>query len=302
MFDEAQKATEEMFEQQNFESDNGSEMPEEESSSEQEDTGIGENAATQEQSSSEANTGTMMQEAVNTAEASTEALAQRNNELSAALARIEQLEETISQLSKTQEEKIVEEMFTPPTLDINGLAFADETTQKAEVEKFAKALSDYNRQQMMSEMQPFVDFSRQMKEASDRDEAIRMLAEEPVMKGITEMRPQLDRMIEGTPLLKNADVPIEEKYIVAFAMANGVNAMNMPQQTEQSVEDLMKIYNENPEFRDKVEQQRISELKKSQQVPPFSASSGAANAALNIKDKPENLEDAFERTKTLFGG
>ena len=154
---------------------------------------------------------------------------------------------------------------------------------------------------MMDEIKPFIDYSKAMKDASDRDEAIKVLAQEPVMRGIAEMRPQLDRIIEGTPLLKNADVPIEEKYIVAFAMANGVNAINAPAPTDPSVDDMMKLYNSSPAFREQVEKQRIEELKKGQQVPPFSASSGAVNAALDIKEKPKTFEEASKRAREMFG-
>ena len=61
------------------------------------------------------------------------------------------------------------------------------------------------------------------------------------------------------------------------------------------------MYNNNPAFQELVEKQRIDTLKQSQQVPPFSASSGAVNAALNIKEEPKGWDDASKRTRAMFG-
>jgi hypothetical protein len=64
----------------------------------------------------------------------------------------------------------------------------------------------------------------------------------------------------------------------------------------------MELYDKNPTFQELIEKKRIESLKESQQVPPFSASSGAVNAALNIKEKPKTFDEAFARTSTMFGG
>lgn len=293
-FDEAKQATEDMFtQQQGIEAPEGGEQtaPVEDTSAQE-----GGNAPV------EGGEEQTMQQAVDAASVAAEAAAQKDRELQEALARIQQLEGTVAEMSKAQEEKIIEEMLTPPTLDIDALSFADEETRQKAMAEYAEKMSAYNRQQMMGEIKPFIDYSKAMKDASDRDEAIRMLADIPQMKGIADMRPQLDRIIASTPLLNNSDVPIEEKYVVAYAMANGVNAINAPAPTDPSVDDMMKMYNNSPAFREQVEMQRIAELKKGQQVPPFSASSGAATAALNIKEKPKSWDDAFERTYETFGG
>ena len=63
----------------------------------------------------------------------------------------------------------------------------------------------------------------------------------------------------------------------------------------------MKLYEETPTFQELVEKKRLEAIKQSQQVPPFSASSGAVNAALNIKEKPKTFEEASERTRKMFG-
>lgn len=101
-------------------------------------------------------------------------------------------------------------------------------------------------------------------------------------------------------------MPIDEKYINAYAMAKGINSINNPpappeEPKEPTVDELMELYNTNPAFQEMVEKQRLGVIKQSQQVPPFSASSGAVNAALNIKEKPQTLEEASRRTREMFG-
>jgi hypothetical protein len=63
----------------------------------------------------------------------------------------------------------------------------------------------------------------------------------------------------------------------------------------------MALYNGNPEFQEMVEKQRIAQVSNSQQVPPFSASRGAVNAALYIPEEPKRWAVASERTKKMFG-
>ena len=65
--------------------------------------------------------------------------------------------------------------------------------------------------------------------------------------------------------------------------------------------EYMELYNKYPEFPEMVERQRVEQLKDSQQVPPMSSSSGAMNAALNIKEKPKTFDEASERTRKMFG-
>ena len=73
-----------------------------------------------------------------------------------------------------------------------------------------------------------------------------------------------------------------------------------PAAKEPTAEELMEAYNSNLTFRDMVEKQRLEQIKQSQQVPPFSASCGAVNAALDIKEKPKTFEEASMRTREMF--
>ena len=79
--------------------------------------------------------------------------------------------------------------------------------------------------------------------------------------------------------------------------------MNTPveEKKEPTAEELMEMYNNNPAFQELIEKKRIEAVKGSQQVPPLSASSGAVNVALNIKEKPKTFEEASARTRKMFG-
>jgi len=125
----------------------------------------------------------------------------------------------------------------------------------------------------------------------------------PELAGINDMVPQLDKIIANNKWLQSEDMSIDEKYINAYAIARGVNAINTPpeQPKELTSEELMELYDKNPTFQELVEKKRIEAIKNSQQVPPFSASSGAVNAALNIQEKPKTFDEASERTRRMFG-
>ena len=169
--------------------------------------------------------------------------------------------------------------------------------------EFAQKMSEYNRQQIMKELAPTLEYAKKGMQEAERTETISALSQVPELQGINDMLPQLDRIISSNKWLQSDDMSLEEKYINAYAIARGVNAINTPPEPEKKLtdDDLMKLYDENPTFQELIEKKRIDALKNSQQVPPFSASSGAVNAALNIKEKPKTFEEASERTRRMFG-
>ena len=322
-FEEASRATEEMFAQENNE-----DMPLEEGQEEMSDE-IGQqeaveegpqdltpeeaaeqNAAQQEQIATE---GAMLEQTAEAAELAAGMAAQKNEELQMVMAELEalrkqneQLQGTVTELSNRNEERIFEEALTPPTLDINGLAFADEETQKAALAKFAQDLSAYDREQIMKEMTPALEYAKRGMRDAEKAEVMAALSQVPELQNIQQMMPQLDRIIENNKWLSSDDMPMDEKYINAYTLAEGINKIKNPpappeEPKEPTAEELLEIYNKNPAFQELVEKQRLDAIKQSQQVPPMSASSGAAGAALNIKEKPQTLEEASRRTREMFG-
>ena len=252
----------------------------------------------------------MLDDAVNTAEIAAQTAQEKDMQLQQALQELEalkaqnqQMQGTLDELSKKNEENIIEEVMQPPVLDINGLAFATEEEVAQAQADFAQKMSEYNRQQLMKELAPTLEYAKKGMEEAEKAEVISALSQMPELKGIGDMMPQIDKIIANNKWLQSSDMPLEVKIINAFAIANGVNAMNTPpeQPKELTSEELMELYDKNPTFQELVEKKRIDAIKNSQQVPPFSASSGAVNAALNIKEKPKTFAEASELTRRMFG-
>ncbi len=311
-FDDAIKATEEMFE-------NESQLSLEDAPPAEEPEQVEETPATETVETTEPTTeqpeqttpeNAVLDDAVNTAEIAAQTAQQKDMELQQALQEIEalrsqnqQMQGTIDELSNKNEESLIEEAMQPPTLDINGLAFADEETIANAQAEFAQKMLEYNRQQIMKEIAPQLEYAKKGMQEAERTEVLSALSQVPELQGIGDMMPQIDKIIASNPWLQSDNMPMEEKIINAYAIARGVNAINTPPAPEKKLtdDDLMKLYDENPTFQELIEKKRIDALKNSQQVPPFSASSGAVNAALNIKEKPKTFEEAAERTRQMFG-
>lgn len=297
-FEEATKATEEMFAQNTPPEETGQAAPAEAQAAE----GGNQEAASPQDA--------MLADSVQTAEAAAQTAAEKDMQLQQALRQVEtltaqnqQLQGTIEELSNQNEEALVQEALTPPALDVSALAFADEETVRQAQEKYAADMLAYNREQIMKELSPFVEQAKEGMYEKEKKEVISALSQIPELSGIEEMLPQLEKIIHNNKALSSDDIPMDEKFITAFAIAKGVNSINTPppEPKEPTTEELMRLYNENPDFQEMVERQRLEQIKQSQQVPQFSASSGAVNAALNIKEKPKTFEEASRRTRQMFG-
>ena len=246
----------------------------------------------------------MAEVAAQTAQEKDSQLQQVLQELEALKQQNQQLQGTLEEMSRQNEQEVIEEAMMPPEFDFDGLAFADEDTRKAEMSKFVQSMTDYNRKQIMDELKPTLEFAEKGRRDAEKTDAINALSQEPMLSGIQDMLPQLDRIIDNNKWLQSDDMSTEEKYINAYAIARGVNAINTPPEPpkkELTSEELMELYDKNPTFQELIEKKRIESLKNSQQVPPFSASSGAVNAALNIKNKPKTMEEASEATRQMWG-
>lgn len=305
-FDDARAATEEMFE-------NAEETPQETENLTQEETTTEEpnpeNKVGDEFDEVEEQNATL-NEAVNTAEVAAQAAQEKDIQLQQALQEIElikaqnqQMHSTIEELSKKNEENLIENALQMPTLDINGLAFADEETIKNAQEEYARKMTEYVKGDVLKEVAPFVEQAKQGIYQKEKADMISSLSQVPELVGISDMMPQIEKIIQNNRWLQSEDMPMDEKLINAYAIAKGVNAINTPpeQPKELTDEEVMELYNNRPSVQEIIEKQRLEQIKQSQQVPPFSASSGAVNAALNIKEKPKTWDDASERTRKMFG-
>ena len=289
-FDEARNATESMFN----ETPEVEEAPVEEAPTESVETKKDE----------------MLAEATNIADQATQVAQQQNEQLSQYAseneqlkAQNEQLQRTIAEMSKAKEEEIVEEAMAMPTIDFNELAFADAETQSRVQNEYANAMAEYVRKGVMDEMSPYIEQAKAGQREKEKNEAIASLSQVPELAGLDAMMPQIEHIIAKNKWLQSDDIPIDEKIITAYMMARGVNSINTPVEEKKELTDdeLMELYDKNPTFQELVEKKRIEAVKGSQQVPPFSASSGAVNVALNIKEKPKTLDEASELTRKMFG-
>ena len=243
------------------------------------------------------------QTAANMAEEKDNQLNQVLAELNAVREQNEALSETISQMSQTNEEKIVDEATKMPVLDVASLAFADDEAIQNAQSQYAQEMSDFIKSSIMKEMSPFIEQAKEVMYQKEKNKIISALANVPELHGIENMIPQLDNIIKNNKALSSDSVPIDDKYITAYAIARGVDSINTPpkEEKEPTPEELLAYYEKNPAFAELIEKKRLEQVQDSQQVPPFSASSGAVNAALNIKETPKTFEEASERTKHMFG-
>ena len=308
-FDEARQATENMF---------AEEQPAEETAAMQEapaEQPIQEDIP-QEEAPVEQQEQPTVDEAANIAEAAANAAAaerQQNEQSQAQLQQLaaeneqlrqtnEELQNTITQQSEQQKEQIIENAM--PELDMNALAFASPQEIEQMKAEYAAKMRDYLMGDIRKEFEPAIEYAQQGIRERERADALSELRQIPELSGIDELLPQIDKIIASNKFFEN--MPVDEQLINAYALARGVNAMNTPPAPEPeppkppTAEELMEYYNSNPEFQKMLEQQRLQEIKQSQQVPAMSASSGAVNAALNIQEKPKTWEDASQRTRDMF--
>lgn len=221
--------------------------------------------------------------------------------------RSQNLAETLSEMNKQRETEVLAEALVPPELDIQSIMFESaEDIAKAQA-KYAEDMAAYNRKLLEKEYEPIRQQARKLEEHDILERMKSDLKGRDDFEGFDspEMQNRMRNIIEKNAFLKNSDLPIADKYINAYAIARGADAMYAPKPVPEqpkapTIDELMAIYAENPDFRAAIEKKRIEELSPGQQVPPLTASSGAGNVALNIKEKPQTLGEARERAKFWF--
>ena len=215
---------------------------------------------------------------------------------------------TIQEMSRQREQEVVEEHTTPPSfesVDMAGMMFGDEESQKKSQTQFAENLGKYVMQLMdgkMKDMQPFIDEARRGQAEREKRTAIENLSADELTKGIGDVADRLDVIISANPQMFPSTMSAEEKYTAAYALMLGAQALKNPPKppAEPTTEELMEIYRNNPEFREMIERDRLEAVKKNQQVPAFSPSNGVGNAAPTINEKPKTMADAKAATFNMF--
>ena len=231
-----------------------------------------------------------------------EQLQQMQQQIQAMNEQFSDIQKSAEQQNELQKKSLIENTLNVPQLDLSELAFADEDTAREIQSKYAEEMRDYMHSQIMDELSPYIKEAEQAREVKERTDVMNMLAQDDMFSDIKDNEEQITRLLSenGGKFAQDMDMP--EKVAMAYIMTRGINAMNKSGEDEKSpsLNDLMKLYDNNSEFRAAIEEKRINSLNNSQQVPQMSASQGAANAALNIKEKPKNFDEAYDAVSKLF--
>lgn len=206
----------------------------------------------------------------------------------------QQLRRVLQEQSAAAEQRTIREALEPPQLDLSGIVDGDENLIRQRQQEYAGRMADFVKKSVLGELSPYIETARAAAMEKERQDALRGLSEVPELDGIMGMTPTLETIIRSNPALANSNVPIEDKLITAYAIAKGAEAIKNPPK-ELAVEDFMQLYEQNPELRARVEAARAREAAASAaQLPPMSASVGAASAALT---PPQNRPKTFDEAK-----
>lgn len=306
-FDDARQATEDMFDGQVMLGDEGGEPQQQEPEQDVQQGQMEEQPQKQEETAQE-QPENQLEDAANVAQTAAQVAAEQEQQLQQIMAenqRLKQanseLQNTITQQSQQQQEHIIENALEMPTLDFNRLVFEDKDTAQQLQQEYMNKMQEYVKKNVLKDIEPAISYAKEGMQQKEKAELINALKEVPELNGIEGMLPQIENIIAANKMFSSNDIPLDEKYLAAYAIARGVESMNTPPATDPTAEELMQYYEKNPEFQQLLEQKRLEDIKSSQQVPLMSASSGAANAALNIPEKPKTWDDASERTRAMFG-
>ncbi len=208
------------------------------------------------------------------------------------------MQELLREMNNQNKAQVIEETVPEiPQLDFSALSFADEAQKRAAAEKYSQDMIEYAKQAILKDIAPFVEQAKRGQFEAEKIDLLEALKDVPELAGIGDMSGQLDRIIANNRVFQNDDVPLSEKYITAYAIAKGVESMNNPYKPP-TVEELIGLYNSNPEFKEAVEKQRLAEIKKqTQDIPVLSGSSGIGNAAPTLPGKPKNWDEALANAK-----
>ena len=246
-------------------------------------------------------------QAVNMAEQATAAAQQQNAQLQQIMAENQRLQqqnaqlmEAIQQVSEANKANIVEEALAPPTMDLSRIAYEDEDVLRQQQEQYADQMAAYVLGKISQTMEPLMKQAEEGKRQSERARVLSELEAEPLLPGFKDMLPQIESILEKNQDMFSDNTPMDNKYITAYAIAKGVDSINHPKK-DPTAEELMQMYENNPEFQELLEKKRVSEVKGKPSVPPLTSSSGGASAALTVEERPKTWEDASERTRRMFG-
>ena len=212
------------------------------------------------------------------------------------------LQQAINEMSRQNETQVTEEVLTPPELDLSNLWAEDENVIKQKQADYARQMAEYTEKKIMGTLQPFLTSAQTGIEEREKQRALDGLSKDPRFAGVMGMTPRLEQIISSNPILNSSTAPIEDKLIMAYAIAKGADSIENPP-VAPSTEDFMQMYAQSPELQRAVEEMRAkSAAEQAVNIPPMSASAGAANAPLTPpQKKPTNFDEARMAVLAQFG-
>ena len=161
--------------------------------------------------------------------------------------------------------------------------------QQEYIAKWQQDMTNYAVQtaaaQLREEFAPVRDDYEAKKRIAANEAARSTLFSMPQFSDMKGKEGDIEKIIEATPLLKNADP--ESKYMLAALISRGINASNGP-----TTEDLIEMATSNPDVMKAIETRRMSEIQKNNDsLPKVIPSSGIGNANAVPENKPQTMDD-----------
>lgn len=182
-----------------------------------------------------------------------------------------------------------EEITAPPSINFAEISYMGPQEQQEYIAKWQQDMTNYAVQtaaaQLREEFAPVRDDYEAKKRIAANEAARSTLFSMPQFSDMKGKEGDIEKIIEGTPLLKNADPEI--KYMLAALIIRGINASNGP-----TTEDLIEMATSNPDVMKAIETRRMSEIQKNNDsLPKVIPSSGIGNANAVPENKPQTMDD-----------
>ena len=182
-----------------------------------------------------------------------------------------------------------EEITAPPSLNFAEISYMSPQEQQEYIAKWQQDMTNYAVQtaaaQLREEFAPVRDDYEAKKRIAANEAARSTLFSMPQFSDMKGKEGDIEKIIEVTPLLKNADP--ESKYMLAALISRGIHASNGP-----TTEDLIEMATSNPDVMKAIETRRMSEIQKNNDsLPKVIPSSGIGNANAVPENKPQTMDD-----------
>lgn len=215
---------------------------------------------------------------------------QQQQQIQQLMQQQQQAGQAVQQQSQAAQQAIEQAVLQPPTLDFAQFQYADDEQKSAMFQKYSNDMTAYMRSQMEREYAPVLQNYRQM-EVNQANEAARSkLAQLP---GFGDNSAMIDNIIAKTPELASIQNP-EQRYQIAYLMAEGIGKINAPKPAAPTTDDILKMAMENPDVLKAIKEREAQNIaQQNQALPQFAATAGISSAPANVPKRPETMADAW---------